>query len=207
MQIGHSAEGGKTDRKQMSQQRLRRWAGFLRDGATASCVSFRLSVKREPERAGHWHSEKRLTENRGPHLLMRSHMHISLDWRRRLRVRACSRGPHWQKLGELVEWADAQRRREIGGLSQQTVEMSVCVCMCVSVWERVNEITFPKPPLVLLALALCVLSRDRTSHVRFQNSSQFLSQKDAHILNAIFTTARGSFSSNRVQLWYKSTAF
>lgn len=77
---------------------------------------------------------------------------------------------HWQKEAKLLVRPDTQR--EIGGLSQQTMKM------CVRVWESERETqsewdNIPQNPLVLLALALCVLSRDRTSHVRFQNSSQF----------------------------------
>ena len=67
--------------------------------------------------------------------------------------------------------------------------------------QRVNEITFPKTLLVLLALAPRVPSRDRTSHVGFQNSSQFLLHKGGHISTAVFTTAKKnkkqSFCSKR----------
>ncbi len=75
---------------------------------------------------------------------------------------------HRQKVAKLVVRPDTER--EISGLSLQTKKVWVCVC----VWERESECdNIPQNPLVLLALALCVPSRDRTSHVRFQNRSQF----------------------------------
>lgn len=150
------------------------------------------STSASRERADRWHSGKSLTQNRGPHWLRLS-LYISFRSRRCLHecLRVWLGGRFTLKSG----WTGgitrhAERQREICGLSQQTKRAWVCV------WERrgVNEITCSQ------TLALHVPSRDRTSHVRFQNSSQLLLHKDGHILNAIFAATKGGFCSSRVQL-------
>lgn len=174
-------------------------AALLQDGATASCVSLRLSVHiGEPEQAVRWHSGKGLTRKRGSHLLMLSlsislhsgcHRHVCVYVCVSMLSGAIGISRKWQNW-----WSGTtQRRREIAGLNQQTV--TVCAYVCEWEWENEWD-NVHKNPLVPLAFAVSALSRDRTSHVRFHYGCQFL----LHSLNAAFEATAGSFCSNWVRV-------
>lgn len=70
------------------------------------------------------------------------------------------------RTGGAIHQKEREREEKIRGLSQRTMS----VREAESEWDNA---------LVLLALAVCVLSRDRTSHVTFHNSRQSLLHKDA----------------------------
>ena len=155
--------------------------------------------------------EKPYSEMRIPTCFMLS-LHISLHSRCLLHVfvcvRACVRvcvcvqefhiGRKWPNW-----WSDpTHREKSVVWVSKQW--------KCVRARERERERhtagewdNIPKNPSVPLAFAPRVPSRDRTSHVGFQNSSQFLLHKDGHISTAAFTTAKKVSARNAVQLWYK----
>lgn len=185
----------KQDRKQMSQQQLRRSAGFLEDGATASCVSFRLSVHVRDRPLAFW--EKPYLEMRTPPAYAITPYITSLK-ALPLCVCVCSGGP--LTLAESGRTGGATQRDETerNQWSESANNESVCVRETASEWDNI-----PQNPLVLLALVLRVPSRDRTSHVRFQNSSQFLLHKYAHIFKRYIYNHKGSFFPNWVPMCFK----
>lgn len=176
-------------------------AALLQDGATASCVSLRLSIHiGEPEQAVRWHSGKGLTQKRGSHLLMLSlsislhsgcHRHVCVY----VCVCQCSVGP--SALAESGRTGGAARHKD-GEKSPVWISRQwLCVCVYVCEWEWENEWdNVHKNPLVPLALAVSALPRDRTSHVRFHYGCQFL----LNSLNAAFGATAGSFCSNWVRV-------